>query len=210
MLPILQMQTGAPVTRASLLLCLRDLQNAEAWEQFVEIYTPLVYNYCRCRGLQDADAADVTQDVMQTVARAIKNFEYDRERGLFRNWLLTVVRSKLNNFLAKQQRLPNPAGHSAVLTLAEGAASVDGDSRWEAEYHQHLFHWVAGRIRPQFEEKTWTAFWRAAIEEEDGKKVAASLGMSLAAVYVAKSRVLARLKTEFQSVDGEEVFRPNV
>jgi RNA polymerase sigma-70 factor (ECF subfamily) len=102
-------------TRASLLVRLRDAGDDSAWRQFVEIYTPLIHGFCRQRDLQEADAADVCQEVMRTVARGAGHFEYDPSRGRFRNWLLTVVRSKLSNFLASRQRQPDPAGPSVLM-----------------------------------------------------------------------------------------------
>src|SRR2546425_13358367 len=99
----------ASITRPSLLLRVRDVNDDAAWSQFVEIYTPLVFGYCRGRGLQEGDAADVAQESMRAVAKAIGKFEYDQQRGQrgkFRNWLLTVVRSKLHDFLAQQQHQP--------------------------------------------------------------------------------------------------------
>ena len=113
----------APITRASLLLRVRDAKDEAAWVQFVQIYTPLIYGYCRSRGLQESDAADVTQEVMRAVARAIARFEYDPQRGKFRNWLLTVVQSKLHNFLAQQQRQPALAGET-TLQLAQDQNSA--------------------------------------------------------------------------------------
>ena len=191
-------------TRASLLLRLRDAQNAEAWEQFVAIYTPLIYWFCCRQGLQEADAADVSQEVMRAVVRAMETFEYDPKRGKFRNWLLTVVRSKMNNLLASRQRQPEPSGQSTVAALLDQQAAPKEESDWDTEYHRCVFHWAAERIRPGFKEITWQAFWRTTIDQHEGQAVAESLGMSIGAVYVAKSRVLARLREEIQAVDNED------
>ena len=195
-------------TRASLLLRLRDPQNAEAWEQFVAIYTPLIYWFCCRKGLQEADAADVSQEVMRAVAHAMEKFDYDPSRGKFRNWLLTVVRSKIHNLLSSRRRQPEPAGASAVAALVDQHATPAGDSDWDAEYHRCVFQWAAERVRPGFKELTWRAFWLTTVEQQDGQAVARSLGLSLGAVYVAKSRVLARLREEIQAVDNEELPGP--
>src|SRR6185436_8977534 len=109
----------ASITRPSLLLRVRDVNDDAAWSQFVEIYTPLVFGYCRARGLQEGDAADVAQETLRAVAKAIGKFEYDPQRGKFRNWLLTVVRSKLHNFLAQQQRQPALAGETTLQLKIE-------------------------------------------------------------------------------------------
>src|SRR6516162_3852103 len=86
-----------PPTRASLLVRLRDAQDQAAWKEFVDLYAPLVYGYVRKQGLQDADAADLSQDVLAAVAGAVGRLNYDPARGSFRNWLFTVVRRKLSN-----------------------------------------------------------------------------------------------------------------
>jgi len=196
-------------TRPSLLLRVRDPHDDAAWAQFVEIYTPLIYGYCRSRGLQDSDAADVAQETMRAVAKAIGKFDYDPQRGKFRNWLLTVVRSRLHNFLAQQQRQPALAGETTLLKHEHNATPAADESVWEADYYRGIFNWAAKRIRNEFQESTWQAFWRTTIDERDGKEVAESLGMSVGAVYVAKSRVIARLKEEIQSVDAESVIPPD-
>jgi RNA polymerase sigma factor (sigma-70 family) len=195
----------ALITRPSLLLRVRDAMDEDAWSQFVEIYTPLVFGYCRGRGLQESDAADVAQEAMRAVARAIGKFEYNPQRGKFRNWLLTVVQSKLHDFVAQQQRRPELASESSLRSKLENEAARPDESHWETDYYRAIFHWAAERIRGEFQTSTWQAFWRTTIEERDGKEVAESLGLSVGAVYVAKSRVIARLKEEIQSVDPEEV-----
>jgi len=199
----------ASITRPSLLLRVRDVNDDAAWSQFVEIYTPLVFGYCRARGLQDADAADVAQESMRAVAQAIGKFEYDPQRGKFRNWLLTVVRSKFHNFVARQQRQPELPGNTVLQFKLDRDATGADESDWEAEYHRRIFHWAAKRIRSEFHESTWQAFWRTTIDEHDGKEVAESLGLRVGAVYVAKSRVIARLKAEIQGVDAEGVMPPD-
>jgi len=197
------MQADPQSTRASLLLRLRDVDNAQAWEQFAEIYSPIVFGFCRNQGLQDADAADVSQEVMRTVARAMEKFEYDRQRGKFRNWLLTVTRSKLSNFFSSRQRQHEPHGNSTIQDLMDREPTATEQSSWDTEYHGRLFHWAADQLRPTIQDSTWQAFWRTTMGEEDAANVAAELKLSVGAVYVAKSRVLARLKAKILEVDEE-------
>src|SRR5947209_8705553 len=102
--------TTPPTTRPSLLLRLRDAGDREAWAQFVDVYAPLVYRLARRRGLQDADAADLTQDVLQAVSRGVRHLEYDPHRGTFRAWLYTVARNQVHKFLAARQRRGTPGG----------------------------------------------------------------------------------------------------
>src|SRR5437867_340080 len=104
----------SPATRASLLVRIRDPRDGVAWSQFVDLYAPLVYAFARKQGLQDADAADLTQDVLRSVAGAVGELVYDPKRGSFRGWLFTVARNKLRNFLAAQKRQVRGSGDTGV------------------------------------------------------------------------------------------------
>ncbi len=195
-----------PPTRASLLLRLRDPQDGMAWREFVELYAPLVYGYLRKQGLQDADAADVSQDVLGAVAGAIGRLEYEPSCGAFRNWLFTVVRRKMSNWRrARALRTPGSGdtGTHSLLQEVPAPAGLEGpasEAQWQAEWEQRLFAWACEQARKEVAERTWQAFWRTAVDAEAGKPVAAELGMSVAAVYLARRRVLARLKELIQSV----------
>lgn len=187
----MQRETG---TRSSLLLRLRDLTDEGAWSQFVAIYTPLIFGCCRARGLAEADAYDVTQDVLKAVARALPRFEYNPERSSFRNWLFTVVRSKLNNFFAAQARRPRPAGETTMRRFAEAAFDAPDEEAWRREHQAHLVRWAAAQIQSDFGSQTWSAFWRTAMGGEAAQTVADELGLSLNALYIARSRVTSRLR----------------
>src|SRR5690242_4992114 len=184
-----------PPTRASLLLRLRDPRDEAAWREFVELYAPLVYGYARRRGLQDADAADFTQDVLGALAGAIGRLDYDPRRGTFRGWLFTVVRRKLTDWRAVQGRRVRGSGDTSTQELLERCPTPgDADAAWEAEWEERVFAWACEQARRDVTEATWQAFWRTAVEGQPGKQVADALGVSVAAVYHARSRVLARLK----------------
>ena len=185
--------SDGPATRISLLVQLRD---ARAWAQFVDVYAPLVFGFARRHGLQDADAADLTQDVLQAVSRGIRRLDYDPRRGTFRGWLFTVVRNKLRNFLAVQNRPGRGTGDTdAQHRLQElPAPEEDQTAWWEQEYERRVFAWAAEQVRGAFQDSTWRAFWQTAVEGQTGPAVAKSLGLSVAAVYLAKGRVTARLK----------------
>ena len=189
-----------PPTRASLLVRLRDPRDEAAWAEFVELYGPLVYGYARKQRLQDADAADLCQDVLQAVAGAVGRLEYDPSRGAFRNWLFTVVRRKLWGWRAVREKRPQGTGDSAVqLLLEQVPAPAREEAEWEAEWQDRLFAWACGQVRREVTEVTWQAFWRTAVDGQPGKQAAADLGLSPTAVYSARSRVLARLKALIQS-----------
>jgi RNA polymerase sigma-70 factor (ECF subfamily) len=183
-----------PATRASLLARLRDPRDEAAWSQFVDLYGPLVYGYARKQGLQDADAADLSQDVLLAVAGAVGQLEYDPCRGSFRNWLFTVVRRKLANRRRdrKIRRADNPGPGGQVLL--ERCPAPEEEAEWESEWKQHLFAWACQEVRRAVSEATWQAFWRTAVLGQTGKEVAEQLGLSVPAVYHARSRLLARLR----------------
>ena len=189
-----------PSTRVSLLVRLGDSRDAAAWTQFVDLYAPLVYGYARKQGLQDADAADLAQDVLVSVAGAVGRLEYDPSRGSFRSWLFTIVRRKLSNRRrAQRTRREGTNGSVSETFLEQCPAPRSEQDQWEAEWERGLFAWACEQIRKDVTANTWQAFWRTAVEGESGKQVAADLGLSIPAVYHARSRILARLKELVQS-----------
>jgi RNA polymerase sigma-70 factor (ECF subfamily) len=183
-----------PMTRPSLLLRIRDNRDQEAWQQFVQIYGPVVYAYGRKRSLQDADAADLTQEVLRTVSAAVGRLEYDPQRGSFSGWLFTVAHHKLHDLLARRSRQGQGSGDSGVQEwLGEQPARQEDVDLWDQEYERRLFTWAAEQVRGHFQDSTWQAFWQTAVEGKSGQAVAQELGITVAAVYLAKSRVMARL-----------------
>ena len=195
----------SPLTRASLLIQLRDGANHEAWREFSQVYSPVIYGFARKRGLQDADAADLMQDVMRSVATAIGRLEYDRHTGTFRGWLFTITRNKVYNFLSARRIRPQGSGDSTTnqLLAQHPAASEDSDA-WEREYQRRLASLAMERIKNEFQVKTWRAFWLTAVDGMAAPEAAAQIGMSPGAIYVAKSRVLARLKEEVETIERQE------
>jgi RNA polymerase sigma-70 factor (ECF subfamily) len=191
---------GEPVTRASLVLRLRDPCDETAWRDFVELYAPVIYGYLRKQGLQDADAADLGQDALAAVVGAIGRLEYDRDRGSFRNWLFTIVRNRLSNWRRSQKCRPLDGGHGSAAPLEQMPAPDTSESAWNTEWEQRIFAWACTQVRRDVSETSWQAFWRSAIENQPGKQIAAELGLSVAAVYQAHSRVLSRMKALVQSV----------
>lgn len=187
-------------TRESLLIRLEDERDGQAWADFVDLYSPVIYGFARRHGLQDADAADLVQEVLRSVARSI--LKYDRRRGRFRDWLMTVVRRRLSEHWADRQRRTTGSGDSRVQEKLERVASDAGTERlWEQEYQQSAFRFAVARIRDGFEESTWQAFWQTTVEGKTTRQVAQSLDMSEGAVYIARSRVISRLKLEIRALE---------
>jgi RNA polymerase sigma-70 factor (ECF subfamily) len=192
------------LTRPTLLARIRDPQDHAAWQRFVDLYGSLIYQFLRRRGVQDADAADLTQEVFQSVARAAGKLAYDPRQGTFRGWLYTVTRNKLYDFLEKGRRHPAGSGDTASQRRLEAEPADADKTLWGQEYERQLFHWAAEQVRGGFAEPTWQAFWQTAVEGRPAAEVAADLGLSVGAVYVAKSRVLARLLKTIEEVRADE------
>jgi RNA polymerase sigma-70 factor (ECF subfamily) len=185
-----------PTTRHSLVLRLRNLEDEAAWAEFVQVYEPLVYRLARGKGLQDADARDLCQDVFRAVASAIERWDPDPAKGRFRAWLFRIARNLLVNFLARRRRQPEGSGRTSVHELLEALPAEDAEAEAEfaAEFKRRAFRWAAEQVRGEFTESTWQAFWRTGALGRPVAAVAEELGLSAGAVYVARSRVLARLR----------------
>jgi len=194
----------SPATRCSLIVKLRDPADSVAWSELVAIYEPLVYRLARRKGLQDADARDLCQDVFQAVAKAIDRWEPGR--GSFRGWLSRIARNLLINFLTRKQFQPRGSGATSMQDLLEAQPAVDPSATalFELEYERSLFRWAADEIRGEFTVTSWRAFWQTALDDRSPGEVAAELGISVGAVYVARSRVLARLKRRIEQLETDE------
>lgn len=196
---------NSPLTRVSLLLQLRDGSNQVAWQEFMRLYGPVVYGFARKRGLQDADAADLMQDVMRSVSSAIGRLEYDRSQGTFRGWLFTITRNKVFNFLSARRLRPQGSGDTTMNRLLNAQPDGnDGAEEWELEYQRRVARLAMDRVKHEFQPSTWDAFWQTAVEGQAVADVARQLGISAGAIYVARSRVLSRLKLEVEAIKRQE------
>ncbi len=176
-------------------------QDSEAWHRLVYLYAPLVHHWCHAWGVAAADADDIRQEVFQSVSRGLAAFRRDRAGDTFRGWLRVITRRKFLDHCRQKQRQPVAEGGSdAHLRLEQVAEESEGDDA--PEEVQRLHHRALELIRSQFEEKTWQAFWRCAVEGQSPLDVAHDMEMSAAAVRKAKSRVLQRLRTELGDLLG--------
>lgn len=191
----------AGATRASLLIRIRDPRDAEAWNRFVSIYTPVVYGFARRRGLQDADAADLAQEVLRSVSNASTRLRYDPARGGFRGWLFTVTRNKINTFFSKRKR--DPLGQASLEGNSDELVAREEEADWSRDYEQRLFSCACESVKDLFQETTWQAFWRTAVEGVEPRAAALALGISPGAVYIARSRVLARIKERIAELSAD-------
>ncbi len=166
----------------------------DAWHRLASLYGPLVYSWCRGRGLQPADAEDVLQEVFLTVAARIKDFRREQENDTFRGWLAAITRHKIGDWLRRQREREHAAGGTdAQQSLQQEPAP--GPAQWpEPGEADDLVQRGLDLVRAEFAERTWQAFWRVVALEQGPADVAADLGMSRNAVYLARSHVLRRLR----------------
>ena len=176
-------------TPPSLVIRLRDHADTQAWSDFVDVYSPLIYNYCRWRELQSSDAADVTQEVLLRVAKAIRSFEYDRTKGLFRDWLARIVLNEIRRLAKKHIDLA-----TAPQDLDQDAGRLE--SAWNEQFQQTVFAKALERSREHFSEETWTMFKKTWIDKIPAEQLAEELDTGIDRIYVARSRVLKRLRYE--------------
>ena len=187
-------------TSASLLARLRAAPaDQTAWAAFVDRYGRKIYGWCRHWGLQEADAQDVTQDVLVRLAEKMRGFAYDPARS-FRAWLKTLARHALSDFRDARGRVA-AGGSQAVELLHAVEARDDFVRRLEDEFDQEVYEEALARVQGRVTPKTWRAFELTAREGRSGAEVAAELGMNVAAVFVARGRVQKMLQDEVRALD---------
>ncbi len=185
-------------THRSLILRLQD-NEANAWQELIHLYSPLILHWCRRQGARDRDCEDILQDVFRTVVRNIDRFRKDKPSSTFRGWLRTLTRSRMIDFYRREADNPDPIGGTeANLRFAQIAdpTNPDGedDDSTEPDEERQLFLRAIELIREEFKPDTWQAFWRATVDGCSAQDVAEELGMRPGTVRVAKSRVLQRLR----------------
>jgi len=173
----------------------------EAWDRLARLYGPLVYRWCRRRGLQSADAADIVQETFRAVAGGVAGFHREQPGDSFRSWLLTITLNKIRDHFRARQRRPGAVGGTdAQQQLAQvpddAPSTVDSSPDDHAE--AGLTHRAMEAVRNEFEESTWQCFWRMTVLGQTSTEIAEDLDMSKAAVRQAKCRVLSRLRQELQ------------
>lgn len=200
-----------PKTNHSLIARVQDLDDGASWAEFLEIYQPVVFRMARKRGLQDADAHDVVQQVFLSVSRAIQRWEESPDKPPFRAWLATIARNAITNSLTRRPR-DAASGSSSVMDLLNahpGAAETSAEIRAEAK--KEFVLWAAEQIRGEFTTDTWDVFWRTAIEGQPIADAVKTTGRTAGSIYVIRYRVIARLKEtiaevsqhwDYQETDG--------
>jgi RNA polymerase sigma-70 factor (ECF subfamily) len=194
--------TELPETRYSLLARLGRGSDHQAWSDFVSVYQPALYRYVRSRGLQDADAWEVVQEVFLAVHRSVDRWSQPG-RGSFRAWLLRIAFNVSVDEMRRRQRQAVATGSSSVRELLAEHEAADDGAECRRQWRQWAFFWAAGEVQRQTTESAWRAFWLTAVEQQDPGEVARLLQTSVGAVYAAKCRVLARIRTAAAQLDQE-------
>lgn len=194
-------QTMSPNTRPSLLIRIRDPQDRAAWSEFTKLYEPVLRRVVRTLGgMQEADIDELVQEVLMTIMKSISNFELASRTGSFRRWLATIVqRKRLDHFKRKRSLdhrwaafVERNAAHDLGYARAEEVDQLDLQLQEQLEYQ--LFVRAVHSVRSSVQPSTWFAFWRTAVELVPAQQVANEFGISVGQVYVARSRVLAKLR----------------
>jgi len=196
---------NTPNTSESLLIRVRDARDEQAWYQFTEVYRPVIVRLARGKGMQGADAEDLAQQVLVSVAGAINRWEPDAKRAKFRTWLRRVTENAILNALTRGSCDLVP-GDSIVRSLAEQARSDDSldSQQLQLERRREIFRWAAAQVQEEFQADTWQAFWLTAVENQDVDEVAATLHKSRGSIYTARSRVMRQLQLKVQEFEAEE------
>ncbi len=193
-----------PDTRASLLIRVRDPADQAAWCEFVEIYRPVILRLARQKGMQEADAEDVAQQVLVSVAKAVEQREHDPNRSKFRTWLNRVAHNAVLNALMRA-RPDRGSGDSELLAVLEQQESQTGPTSElvQLEYRREVFRWAATQVRQEFHEDTWQAFWLTAVEGCTVDAAAKQLSKNPGSVYAARSRVIQRIQYKVAEYEQE-------
>jgi RNA polymerase sigma-70 factor (ECF subfamily) len=195
----------SPETRPSLLVRLKDRADQEAWHEFTDIYQPVIYRLARRKGMQHADAEDLTQSVLMAVAKAVERWEHDPRRARFRTWLHRVAQNAIINALTRgtSDRGSGDTGLLALLNKQQGKEGPDSNLL-RLEYRRETFRWAARQIRDEFQPATWDAFWLSAVEQRSVEEVARQLGKTPGSIYAARSRIIRRMKEKVAELDEED------
>lgn len=190
-----------PDTSESLILRVRNPADGAAWSAFLAIYRPVVYRMARERGLQDADAEDLAQRVFVSIARSVSGWEPDVSRPPFRAWLYHIARNEIVKVITRAKP-DTGAGSSSVQELLNAVPESEPETASELirESRLQAFRWAAEEVEPEFTKRTWSMFWKSTVDGTSIESVAQANKCSAGAVYLARFRVMGRIKEKLNEV----------
>lgn len=196
------MPARPPNTRHSLILRLQDQADVDAWDEFVEVYGPVVYRSARRFGLQRADADDCVQECLSAVAESIADWLRRDDRGPFRAWLFRIARNTAIDLLTRRKHRPlGKGGDTATEILGQLEAAPDVSSHFDLEYRREVFQRASLVVREQVTANSWDAFYQTSVLQREVQRVAEELNLSVGSVYIARSRVMKRLRQIVKSFE---------
>lgn len=202
--------TQFPETRESLIVQIKDPSNRDAWGKFVDLYRPVIHRIALARGLQDADAQDLTQHVLMAVAASIGRWEKSTESTRFRHWLRRVTRNAILNAISRRppDQATGTSSYQNIVTeipeRADHSLDDETDSLIELEYRRELYLRAAAYVRTDVDPITWQAFERTVIGGISNAQAAQELSKSIGTIYAARSRVMKRLRTAIAEIEENQ------
>ncbi len=181
-------------TSPSLLMRLQSGSETQAWSRFVSLYTPVLFGWVRSQGMASDESADIVQEVFALLVEKLPTFQYNHEQS-FGSWLRTVTFNKCRDHFRRNKRRPVVADHPLDPEVPDNVEQFSVE-----DYRRRLAHRALEVMREEFQPTTWKACWQSVVSNRPAAEIALELGISVNAVYVAKSRVLRRLREELDGV----------
>ncbi|MFN9719199.1 MAG: RNA polymerase sigma factor [Planctomycetota bacterium] len=199
-----QIPMRSPETRQSLIVRLTNRQNDLAWTEFVCVYEPFLTRLVRRQGTPERHVADVTQQLLIAIAKSVDGWAPDGRTASFRRWLSRVARNVVIKFMMRERKQITGEGGSDFLKALTEAVDPSIDAEWQRQYEQELIFWASERVRSEFRDASWRAFWETEIVGRSISDVATELGVSVGSIYMSRSRIFARIRTIIEEVMTEE------
>jgi RNA polymerase sigma-70 factor (ECF subfamily) len=192
----------APETRPSLIVSIRGPRNERAWTEFVSAYEPLLLRLIARQSVPPRHVADVSQQVLLTIARSVEQWQDDGDPASFRRWLSRVARNVVLKFMTRERRQTGGQGGTELVDLLNQVPEIT-DAAQHERYDFELILWAAEQVRGEFRESSWRAFQATVIDGRDVAEVSQELGVSPGSIYMSRSRIMARIKARVREAEGE-------
>jgi RNA polymerase sigma-70 factor (ECF subfamily) len=188
-------------TRQSLLIRAQTGET-NAWKDLTDLYRPMILGWLNRQGVPARDLDDLSQEVLLSVVKHLPSFQHSGQRGAFRSWLRTIICSRTADYWRAMDKGAEPSGGSGATAALQSIVDPESalNRQWDEEHDRYVLHCLLDLVEQEFEPETLRAFRRLALDGVSGADAAQELGLSVAAVYVAKSRVLQRIRQEAEGL----------